>query len=219
MKKNNFFFIALFLCLALSGCETREVANIDSRGETIVCFGNSLTAGGGVGPGEDYPARLAEHISLPVINAGEGGDRSYEALNRLEKDVLDKNPLLVIVEVGGNDFLQKVPRDVTMSNIIQIVDKINSRGAMVALFDISPGVVLTEYSQAFAKIAREKSVIFLPKLLYGIMTNSRLKSDFLHPNAEGYKIIAERIYRGIIPYIRQNEVLRKKGNFEKSNNY
>ena len=209
MKKNNLFFVTFFVCIALSGCLSREIKNIDSLGKTIVCFGDSLTAGGGVRPGEDYPARLAEYLHLPVINVGWGGDTSSEALKRLETDVLNKDPFLVIVELGGNDFLQKLPQEITISNISQIVDKITESGAMVAIVDISPGVVLTEYRQAFAKIAREKSVIFLPNVLYGIMTDSRFKSDYLHPNREGYKLIAERIYRGIIPYIKQNKVLRK----------
>jgi acyl-CoA thioesterase-1 len=211
MKKNNLFFVALVVCIAFSGCAKREIKNIASRGKTIVCFGNSLTAGSGAGPGEDYPARLAEYSNLPVINAGLGQDTSSGALKRIETDALNRDPLLVIVELGGNDFLKKIPQEITISNINQIVDKITSRGAMVAIVDISPGVVLTEYRQAFAKIAREKSVIFLPNVLYAIMTDPRLKSDYLHPNREGYKLIAQRIYRGIIPYIKKNEVLKKSG--------
>lgn len=210
MKKNNLFFIALVVCVALSACQPREIKNIASRGKTIVCFGDSLTAGGGVKPGEDYPSRLAEYLPLPVINAGCGGDTSGDALNRLETDVLSKDPLLVIVELGGNDFLLKLPAQKTVSNISQIADKIISHGAMVVIVDISPGIVLTEYRRAFAKIAREKSVIFLPNILGTIMTNSRLKSDYIHPNREGYKIIAQRIYRGIMPYIKQNQVLRER---------
>jgi acyl-CoA thioesterase-1 len=208
MKKNSLFFIALVVCIALGGCQKREIRNIDSRGKTIVCFGNSLTAGGGAGPGEDYPTRLAGYLGLPVINAGRGGDTSSDALKRLE-EVLNKDPLLVIVELGGNDFLLKVPQEITINNVSRIVDKIAESGAMVAIMDISPGVGLTEYKLAFARIAREKSVIFLSRVLYGIMTDSRFKSDYLHPNREGYKLIAERVYRGIISYIKQNEALRK----------
>jgi len=221
MKRNKIIFVTFFIyaalvtCIVLGGCQQREVKNIDSRGKTIVCFGNSLTAGAGARPGEDYPTRLAKHLSLPVINAGRGGDTSFDALGRLEEDVLNKDPLLVIVELGGNDFLLKLPLSSTAGNINKIVDKIIGSGAMVAIIDISPGVVLAEYHQAFAGIAREKSVIFLSGVLRGIMTDSRFKSDYLHPNSEGYKLIAERVYRGIIVYIQQNEILRNSKNSAK----
>ena len=99
--------VAIFLSAGLFvGCAKREIKNLDSRGKNIVCFGDSITFGYGVGQGEDYPSILRKMVDTPVINAGLDGDTSSEALSRFQTDVLDKNPLLVIIEFSGNDFLK-----------------------------------------------------------------------------------------------------------------
>jgi lysophospholipase L1-like esterase len=193
----------------LEGCAKREIKNLDSKGTNIICFGDSITFGYGANPGEDYPSALAKMINASVINAGIDGDTSVEALKRLKSDVLDREPLLVIIEFGGNDFLRKIPQEVTMSNIKEMVERIQAQGAMAAIVDMSAGIFLQEYRKAFAEIAHEKSAIFIPSILSGVITNPNLKSDFIHPNADGYKIIAQRIYRTILPYLNQNTLSKR----------
>lgn len=212
MKRNRLSFILLFFCfivLLLVGCAKREIKNIDSEGKNIICFGNSITFGYGVNQGEDYPSVLARMTNIPVINAEIDGDTSQEAIKRLESDVLDKKPLLVVVEFGGNDFLRRIPKDVTIKNIKEMVERIQAKGAMVAIVDISAGIILKEYCTALYNLSREKDAIFISGVFNDIITTPSLKSDFVHPNALGYKIIAQRIYRGILPYLNQN-ILRKK---------
>ena len=85
-----------------------------------------------------------------------------------------------------------------------MIDRIQSRGAMVAIVDISAGMFLGKYRAAFSRLAREKGAIFIPRVFSGIITNPNLKSDFIHPNTAGYKIVAEKIYRAIKPYLEQN---------------
>jgi acyl-CoA thioesterase-1 len=196
--------------LGLLGCANREIKNLDSKGKTIICFGDSLTFGYGVSPGEDYPSQLSKLLNAPIINAGVDGDTSATALTRLEADVLEKDPFLVIVELTGNDFLKKVPMEETRKNIEDIVDRIQAKGIMVAVADVSAGMFLAEYKSLLAKIARGKGAIFIPGLLNGIITTPNLKSDFIHPNAAGYKLIAQRVYRVVLPYLNQNKLLRKK---------
>ena len=211
MKKfivhSSWFLVLVFI--VLNGCAKREIKNIDAKGTGIVCFGDSITFGYGATPGEDYPSALAKMVNIPVINAGIDGDTTSEALKRVKSDALDRNPLLVIIEFSGNDFLRKVPREVTLYNIRAMVEQIQVKKAMVALVDISAGMFLAEYRKELSKLAREKEAIFIPHILSGIITNPRMKSDFLHPNASGYKMIAQRIYRAIMPYLRQNGVLNK----------
>jgi lysophospholipase L1-like esterase len=80
---------------------------------------------------------------------------------------------------------------------------------MAAIADISAGMFLAEYRKAFSELAQEKGAIFIPNIFSGIITNPHLKSDFIHPNADGYKMIAQRIYRTIMPYLNQNTLLRQ----------
>lgn len=211
--KDNFLRLCgvfiIFCAFAVTGCAKREIKNIDSKGTNIICFGDSITFGYGANPGEDYPTALSKMIDIPVINAGIDGDTSVEALKRIESDVLERDPLLVIIEFGGNDFLRKISKETTLKNLKQMIDKIQEKGAMVAIVDISAGMLLSEYRAAFSNIAREKQVVFISNILSGIITNPHLKSDFMHPNADGYKMIAQRIYRTLIPYLNQNHILRQ----------
>ena len=195
--------------IALYGCAKREIKNIDSKGKNIVCFGDSITFGYGAEPGGDYPSALTKMTSVAVINAGIDGDTSTEAIKRIKSDVLDRDPFLVIVEFGGNDFLRKIPQEETLNNMRVIIEEIQAQGAMVAVVDISTEMILKQYRSAFYNLAREKGAIFIPRILSGIITNPRLKSDFIHPNADGYNVIAQRIYRVITPYLNQNLLARK----------
>ncbi|MCX5694250.1 MAG: GDSL-type esterase/lipase family protein [Candidatus Omnitrophica bacterium] len=200
MKKFKFIFVVLLICLC--GCAKPEIRNVNAKGANIICFGDSITFGYGANQGEDYPTALGKLVNLPVINAGVDGDTTFEALERLEGDVLDKDPRLVIVEFCGNDFLKKVPRADTVRNLAEIIDRIQAKGAMVALVDISAGVFFREYRREFKKLATQKKAIFVPVLLNKIITNPAMKSDFFHPNARGYQVIAKRIYLAIFEYIK-----------------
>jgi acyl-CoA thioesterase-1 len=193
----------LLLTTFLIGCAKREIKNLNSQGKDIICFGDSITFGYGVAPEDAFPLALAKMVPLSVTNSGIDGDTSTEALKRIESDVLSRDPRLVIVEFGGNDFLRKIPLDVTVDNIREMVEQIQARGAMVAITDISAGILMKEYRSPYWKIAQEKGAIFIPSIMSGIITNPKMKSDFLHPNANGYKIIAERIFKAIKPYLQK----------------
>lgn len=201
MKRISFSVFFVVLVAALCGCAQQEIKNAGSKGSNIICFGDSITFGYGASAGEDYPSALSKMVKLPVINAGVDGDTSFAALERLERDVLSRDPRLVIVEFCGNDFLKKIPRETTVNNLSEIIDRIQAQGAMVALMDISAGMFFREYRAALKKLARRKQAIFIPVVLYKIITNPAMKSDFFHPNARGYKIIAGRVYKAIEKYI------------------
>jgi acyl-CoA thioesterase-1 len=212
MSKHNFVIsricLLILVCL-FSGCARSDIANLESRGKNIICFGDSITAGFGAENGQDYPSALAKMINLPVVNAGLNGDTSDQAIKRIETDVLSKDPLLVIVEFGGNDFLSKRPLQETMKNIEEMIKIIQARGAMVAIADISNLVLMASYGKEFLRLSRQYGAILIPGILNGIIADPELKSDFIHPNSKGYQLIAHRIYRGIIPYLNQNTILKR----------
>lgn len=199
----------LLLITVLTGCAERPVKNLDSRGKNIICFGDSITFGYGVGQGEDYPSTLRKMVGLPVINAGVDGDTSSEALSRFQADVLDKEPLLVIIEFSGNDFLRQIPKETTASNIKEMIRRAQAKKAMVAVVDVSAGLFLRDYRVLLNSLADEEGAIFVPGALSGIITNPCMKSDFIHPNANGYKIIAHRVYRKIMPSLNRNALMNR----------
>jgi len=188
--------------LFLGGCSSRpNVANLDSQGTTIICFGDSLTQGVGASPGHDYPSLLAHALDGEVINAGVGGETTTEALQRLNADVLSRNPRLVIVELGGNDFLQRRALEETFANLDAIVRRIQAHGAMVVLVGVSPGLLADTTRVEYEKIARVRRAAFVPNILAGILTDPTLKSDGIHPNDLGYEKIAQRIATTVKPLL------------------
>src|SRR5207248_3851927 len=105
-----------------------KVRNLDSRGANLIAFGDSLTAGYGANPGEDYPTRLSALIGEPVINAGVSGDTTGSALARLNADVLARDPRVVIVGLGGYDVLGGVPIARTEPHLRELVPRDEGAG-------------------------------------------------------------------------------------------
>jgi acyl-CoA thioesterase-1 len=203
--------IALLL-VVISACgrdKFDSIRNLESAGQAVICFGDSLTEGVGAAAGEDYPSQLARRLDLPVINAGRRGDTTADALNRLPQDVLARNPRLVIVLLGGNDFLRQVPVPETRRNVRAIVERFQSEGAMVALAGMRLGLFTNEYGALFEESAAQLGAYYLPEITKGILANAKLRSDAFHPNAAGYSLLAERVAEGIKPLLA--EAARRRG--------
>ena len=83
-----------------------------------------------------------------------------------------------------------------------MIERIQNAGAMAAVVDISNGFIMRGYHRRYKALAAETQAIFIPNLFKGIMTNPSLKSDSIHPNAQGYRIIAQRVYGVINPFLR-----------------
>ncbi len=208
MLKNKKFIVIMFILLGfvfVYSCAKREIKNLGSQGKEIICFGDSITFGYGVKPGEDYPNILSKLTDMPVVNAGVDGDTSVSALRRIGPDVLDRKPYMVLIELCGNDFLRDVPQETTITNIRDMILEIQKTGAITGIVDVSAGFFLREYRIKLSNLARETGSIFVPAVMRGILTNPSMKSDFMHPNPTGYKIIAQRVYRAIKPYLKAGQ--------------
>lgn len=160
-----------------------------TRGTTIIAFGDSLVYGYGATEGNDFVSLLSSRIGLPIINAGISGNTTADGVARLKTDVLDQNPRTVIVVLGGNDFLRRVPKSETLKNIRTIVEQIKSTGARVVLIGTSRLV----YDRDYEDIAKEFDVIFVPHVMDRILNDKKLMSDAIHPNDAGYKIFADTV--------------------------
>ncbi len=212
-RRDKFRTIPLpILVLVLVACgrgDHDSIRNLGSAGQAIICFGDSLTEGVGAGAGEDYPSILSRHIGYPVVNAGHRSDTTAAALNRLAGDVLNKNPRLVIVLLGGNDFLRQVPLSETKKNMEQIVHRIQESGAMVALAGMKLALFTDDYGSMMEDLAKKSGALFVPQVTKGIFSDSKLKSDPIHPNGAGYRLMAERISEKIRPLLAEAD--RRRG--------
>ncbi len=168
----------------------QEVRNIGTPGRSVVCFGDSLTAGFGAKPGEDIASRLAAALGLPVVNAGVSGDTTAAALARVAADVLVHRPGIVVVCLGGNDFLRGVPVETAAENLGAIVRAIHQSGAMVVLGGFSFPSLTGDWAGMYARVAKREGCLLVPDLLAGIAGKPEMKSDSIHPNAAGYAVLA-----------------------------
>jgi acyl-CoA thioesterase I len=164
-----------------------------TAGRRVIAFGDSLVEGRGASPGKDFVSLLARRLGTPIINAGRSGDTTRSALDRLDSDVLSRNPRVVIVLLGGNDFLRRLPAEETFRNLSTIVERIRGRGAAVVLVGVSVGIFSDEYGGQYASLARRASAGLVPDVLDGILGRRDRMSDAIHPNDDGYRLMADRI--------------------------
>lgn len=196
--------VAAALLLALVGWHMFRpvpVVNADPSGRNIIAFGDSLTAGDGAGRGEDYVSQLSRMAGVPVLNKGVSGDTSAQGLARLERDVLAHDPRIVIVCLGGNDILQRIPTEMTFANLELIVTRIQAAGALVVLVGVDGSFLLGAHGKEFRALAKRTGALFVPDVLKGVLDNPKLKADQIHPNGAGYTVMAERVHAKLKPFL------------------
>lgn len=206
MKKIFLFFISF--CLISCGDDAIKGSYISS-GSTVLALGDSLTAGYGAAAGEDYPSRLATQTGWRIINGGVSGDTSAQALARLPALLAEHQPQLVIISIGGNDFLRRLPASETKANINQIIALSKESGAQMILLGvpaINAGAVLGIPSdhELYQEIADSHRLTLYSSAWGDILQKSQWRSDQIHPNAAGYAEFSERFY----DFLRKHNYLR-----------
>jgi len=166
----------------------------DFAGASIVAFGDSLIAGNGASKDNDLVSLLSQSLHEPIINLGVPGDTSALGLARIDT-VLAQKPKLVFVLFGGNDFLKKVPIDTTFQNLEQIILQLQNANATVVLLGIQGGVLNDPFEKRFKQLAKKYNVVYVPNVLKNIIGHKNLMSDSIHPNDQGYKLMAEKILK------------------------
>jgi lysophospholipase L1-like esterase len=177
------------------------VKNPRPAGETIICFGDSLTYGTGASQGMDYPSQLSRRIGRPVINAGIPGDTTSTALARLERDVLERSPRIVLITLGGNDLKNRQDRDQAFRNIRTIITSIQARGALVIVGGLDVPVWGRGFQEQYRKVSEGTGAVLVPDVLKGLLGNPERMSDAIHPNDKGYGIMAGYFHEAIKPYL------------------
>ncbi len=168
-------------------------ASPPTAGARIIAFGDSLVEGVGATAGHDFVSVLSKRLGIPIINAGRRGDTTASALARLDEAVLSRSPRVVIVLLGGNDFLRRVPRETTFENLGTIGRRIREQGAAVVLVGVKVGLFSDSYGSEYERLARAMSAGVVPDILDGIFGHSARMSDGVHPNDRGYEMMADRL--------------------------
>ena len=180
----------------------------------ILFVGTSLTAGYGLDPSDAYPARIQEKLDAAglrhrVVNAGVSGETSAGARRRI--DWLMSQPVsILVVETGANDGLRGLDPQDARANIQAIFDRAKRQTPPPKLMLIgmaAPPNLGSRYARAFSAIypelARENGAVLVPFLLEGVAGIPRLNQpDGVHPTPEGQRIIAETVWKHLVPMLR-----------------
>jgi acyl-CoA thioesterase I len=159
----------------------------------VLAFGDSLTYGTGAGEAESYPAQLQSLIGRKVVRAGVPGEVTAQALARLPGALEEHQPQLLVLCIGGNDFLRNLGMAQAAANVQTMVAIARQRGVDVLLIGTpEKGLTVTPPS-FYADIAKQQRIPYEGAVIGEILRNSELKSDTIHPNARGYRLMAERV--------------------------
>jgi len=216
-----FLLLAGLIILICTGCSQEEEKELmfesNKEGELIiVAVGDSLTAGYGLAEEESYPAILgkklrSEGYNCRVVNSGVSSETSSGLLSRIEW-VLGLNPDIVILETGANDGLRGIDPEMVEKNIRDILFRLKDAEVITVLagmkmvWNLGP-LYVKRFNAIYPRLADESDIIFMPFFLKDVAMKSTLAlGDGLHPNGDGYKIIADNIY----PYVL--EAVMKKQN-------
>ena len=198
ITRRRFMQISALLAAALTACSKTAPHAALPAGSTILALGDSLTAGYAADAEAAYPAVLASLTGWQIINGGVSGNTSAQALARLPA-LMRRQPQLVLVSIGGNDFLRKVPEADTRSNIRQIVQQIKAAGVpavLVAVPYFTTGALFGRLSEhpMYEELAAELNVPLFKGAWAEVLGNKKLKSDQIHANAQGYRVFAEKMW-------------------------
>lgn len=191
--------VLLTILLMLTACGASEKQAPVAKGATVLVLGDSLTYGTGANAGEDYPALLAANTGWQVINAGVPGDTSAQGLARLPALLAEHQPQLLVIELGGNDFLQRLPVAETSANLKLALAQAkakNIRTVLVAIPEFSPLKAAVGHladHPLYEALAKETNTPLVEAVFSEVLSESQLRSDQVHPNAAGYQMVGTKM--------------------------
>jgi acyl-CoA thioesterase I len=189
MQALRWAFILLLVC----GCGERPKLERLPPDAIVLAFGDSLTFGTGANEDESYPAQLENIIGRRVVRAGVPGEVTAQALARLPGALDEHAPRLLLLCIGGNDFLRRLGNQQAERNVREMVKLARSRGVAVMLIGTpEPGFTVTPPA-FYSSIAKDFRLPYEEGIVGLVLKDASLKADPIHPNARGYRLIAERV--------------------------
>lgn len=196
MRRIGFIFLAALMGIGVQACGKTPRYQPLPAGSVVLAFGDSISYGTGAALGEDYPSKLAAKTGWQVVNGGVPGDTTEMAHGRLAPLLAEHSPKLVIVELGGNDFLHGVADAPISANLEAMLAEIKAAGATAVLVQV-PRLSLAAMvgmgggAPLYEELAERQNVLLVEDVLPRILADNALKSDPIHPNAAGYAKLAE----------------------------
>lgn len=188
------FVILNFIVILLISCHHKHPMLLPLYPEaTIVAFGDSLTYGTGATLDTSYPHDLQEITEYQVVNAGVPGEETSESVERISSVLDQYQPQLVIVCLGGNDFLRKRPHQAVKDNLRKIILAIQKSGAQVVLIAVPEISLSLSVPTLYQELGNEMNVPVEDKSIAKLLKTPEYKSDYIHFNREGYRIFANDI--------------------------
>ena len=221
------YFICLSLLLVSCGNKKTETSkpsnenptNVDletkaTKTKTILCFGDSITAGYGLDTTDDaYPALLQEKIdslglNYTVVNSGVSGETTAGGKSRIDW-ILNQDIAVFLLELGANDGLRGVSPSETKNNLQAIIDAVNKKDndtkIILAGMELPPNMgkdYTSEFRTLFAELATNNDVEFIPFILKDVGGIAELnQSDGIHPTPRGHEIIANTVWDYLKPLL------------------
>jgi len=184
----------LFLLCVLIACSAKPLAPL-APSDTILAFGDSLTAGYGTKSEYSYPSVLEALSGHTVINAGISGETTTSGLARYEEVLEKHDPALVILIEGGNDILRNQSFSGIKNNLGEMISITKAKNIEIIILGVPEKKIFSDAAPFYQELANEYGIVLHNSLLSTLMRKSDLKSDQIHLNQKGYRKMAEEIYK------------------------
>lgn len=219
--KFSYFFLFTLLLSCGDGKTNKGEATVSTESktlsedvianeQTILFFGDSLTAGYGIELEEAFPALIAQRLdslNLPyrTVNSGVSGETTAGGLSRLDW-ILQRPVSVFVLELGANDGLRGIPLTQTRSNLQTIIDTVKAKNPAIKIIlagmQIPPNMGLeytTEFKTIFPELAKKNNIPLIPFLLENVGGIADLNlEDGIHPTPKGHQIVMENVWSVLI---------------------
>jgi lysophospholipase L1-like esterase len=193
------YIVLVFLLLAIIAGDSQVACSDDvklprlANNAVILAFGDSLTYGTGAEQTESYPAVLEQLIGRRVVNAGIPGEETGEGLSRLPQVLQKEKPALMIICHGGNDLLRLLNQQQAANNLRDMIRLARKKGVAVVLIAVPTPDMFLSPTHMYREIAKDLAVPLEDEIIFAVLADGSLRSDYIHPNAAGYRRIAEAL--------------------------
>ena len=203
MKRRTFLSLGIASLLLVACGKSKKLPAIPA-GKTVLAFGDSGTFGTGAAPGDDWPTLLARKTGWLIENAGIPGDTAEAGKRRFGALLEQHQPALVIIEIGGNDFLRRRDPKAVKEDLRGMIRAARKQGAQVVLVTVPELSLLGALTRApsdspiYEELGDEESIPVIGKVFSEILSQPELCADQIHPHAKGYQQLAAGIYQSLV---------------------